>query len=54
MAGQSNVSGLLFIVGVMVFVVGLLWFLITGELWQFIPMVGALFLGLLAAKASGS
>jgi hypothetical protein len=54
MAGQSNASGLLFVVSVMCTVVGVLWFLVTGEWWQFIPMWGALFFGLLAAKASGS
>ena len=31
-------------------VVGVLWALITGELWQFVPIGGALVLGGAAAK----
>jgi hypothetical protein len=37
-------------IGVGMVIVGMLWFGITGELWQFVPIVLALVLGGAAAK----
>jgi hypothetical protein len=51
MLGETNLSGLLFVYGAMLFGAGMICTLITGETWQFAPIVGALFTALLAAKA---
>jgi hypothetical protein len=40
-------------IAVAMVIVGGLWFLITGELWQFVPIGGALVLGCAVAKALG-
>jgi hypothetical protein len=40
-------------IAVAMVIVGALWFLITGELWQFVPIGGALVLGGAAAKGLG-
>jgi hypothetical protein len=40
-------------IAVAMVIVGALWWLVTGELWQFVPLAGALVLAGAAAKGLG-
>lgn len=53
MSAQTTGSGIIFPMTGAAVLVGVLWFLVTGELWQFVPIVAAVFVAFRAAKAVG-
>ncbi len=51
MSRSNDTSGILVVGGAAFAAVGGIWFLVTKEYWFFPAVLGALFVGLLAAKA---